>query len=113
MSPGEAEANTSAGAPCWIWVASVPDEPKLKDDGGPGVGGPEHGGQLGERHRERRRRRHRDRPRQVRTGVVVVVDEVELPQAARVRAEMASPPMTRFGRRTVRDGAAFMLVVPP
>ena len=30
MSPGEAEANTSAGAPCWIWVASVPDEPKLK-----------------------------------------------------------------------------------
>ena len=24
-----AEAKTSAGAPCWIWVASVPEDPKL------------------------------------------------------------------------------------
>jgi hypothetical protein len=30
MSDGEAEANTSAGAPDTIWVASAPDEPKLK-----------------------------------------------------------------------------------
>jgi hypothetical protein len=26
---GSADANTSAGAPLWIWVASVEDDPKL------------------------------------------------------------------------------------
>jgi hypothetical protein len=45
-------------------------------------------------------------------GVVVVVDVVELSQAARVRAKTPSPTMRRFGQRKVR-GAAFMLVGPP
>src|ERR1039457_5298018 len=36
MSWVEAEANTSAGAPCWICVASVPDEPKLNETVVPG-----------------------------------------------------------------------------
>jgi hypothetical protein len=30
MSDGDADANTSAGAPEVIWVASAPDDPKLK-----------------------------------------------------------------------------------
>jgi hypothetical protein len=30
MLAGAAEAKTSAGAPCWIWVARAPDDPKLK-----------------------------------------------------------------------------------
>src|SRR5664280_2429458 len=29
MSLVLAEANTSAGAPCWIWVTSAPDDPRL------------------------------------------------------------------------------------
>jgi len=29
MSPGDAEAKTDADAPCWIWVAKAPDDPKL------------------------------------------------------------------------------------
>jgi hypothetical protein len=45
-------------------------------------------------------------------GGVVVVDAVEPPQAARVRAMTPSPTTRRCGRRNVR-GAEFMLVGPP
>ena len=37
MSDGEADANTSAGAPWVIWVANVPDEPKLNPMSVPGA----------------------------------------------------------------------------
>src|SRR5450755_805600 len=36
MSSTEAEAKTSAGAPCRIWVARAPDDPKLNAAVAPG-----------------------------------------------------------------------------
>ena len=60
MLASSADANTSAGAPPWICVASVPDEPKLNVIVVPGLRLLEVGAHLRERLGERRRGRHGD-----------------------------------------------------
>ena len=108
MSPGEAEAKTSAGAPCWICVARAPDDPKLKAMVVPGCFAWKDVSSWPKAPVSDEAADTVIEP--VRAAVVVVVGELEeLPQAVATRATAATAAAARL---LALDGR-IMRVTPP